>query len=219
MSPSPDRRPGLPIKKETSVLLSPEEAGKLLFSLFGDVNDGLHLPEATQKLVKSYRIYEGIGGNPKFQFKRYGTENNSCAVWEKHYYSLWNDYKTDTSISSPDAPAICPENINQADRLITCTYGHYWFGGNPTIEIGFTEKGESFIWGKKSLLTKKPFKRLSDPGIARELLRKEPVGKNGQVALISLWEKSNNRYLLEANLSLHGISLTELLHELKTKQE
>ena len=201
--------------KEVSPLPDPETVGKTLFSMFGEIKDGSPLPETTQDLIGQYKIYESGGlGNPNFQFERLTKDGKFMAKWEK--YDPIDASKTTASQSSPDSPAISPNNIDQAEQLVTCTNVHYWYGIGPQIEAGFTDKGEGFAWPKKSPPRKEPFQKLADLEGIRPLLEEK---SKGETALISFWKKEYGRYELQANLTTYNMSLAELLQEVGSKQK
>ncbi len=211
---SPDNRKFTPLTKEVRPLPPVEQAAKLLFSLFGDVEHDQKPPEITQYLIRKFGLFEG--GRPYYMFQRYpGTEPVTIG-WERFLYL--DRGAANSSWPTPESPAVKPINVNDAKNLIVCTYIHHSLGYGPQLELGFSDKNEAFIWPKMNLPQNTPFKKLTDLEPARTLLEEKPEGRYSNGVLLSLWNRRALDYLQMAALSIHGASLFKLLDVVQKRQ-
>lgn len=211
-----------PIPDQAAFLetLSPQSIGVALMQSFDGYDTGDHVPLPMQYLLQRYYLCPSYDGDPVFTL-RSPKEGDAIAPWS---YNSRSFHPSTTDKSTPDSPHIVPEDVKNADTIVTVTDTHHYYLATATQDMIFApdehDRTLRAYW-----YTKHPEDGVPQPMISldpvRNLLQHQP--KRWYIgARIELWTPTNTvdrdseniirtSYQLQAGYALKGLSLVNYL--------
>lgn len=211
-----------PIPDQATFLetLSPNSIGAVLMESFQGYDQSQHAPLPMQYLLQRYYLCPSYDGDPVFTL-RSPKEGDAIAPWSYHSGS---SHPATTDKFTPYSPHIVPEDVENADTIVTVTDTHHYYLATRAIQdmvFAFDEHDITprAYWYLKHWEYDVPKPMFSlDP--VRNLLQHQPerwrIG-----ALLELWTPTNTvdrdsgniigTYQLQAGYTLKGLSLVNYL--------